>query len=70
MERGNGTAGTAKRGGHLHEAAGIAARVRVGLRGEHMPRLAVAELGRRPGLDDVVDTGAAAADVLDRKSVV
>ena len=46
VERGQRPAGAAKRGRHLDEAAGVAARVGVGLGREHVRGLAVAELRR------------------------
>ncbi len=48
----------------LDEAARVGARVGVRLRGEHVGRLAVAEVARGLGLGDVVDPRGAAADVL------
>src|SRR5829696_764338 len=64
MERGGGAARAPERGRDLDEAAGVAARVGVGAGVEHVPGLAVAEVRGRLGLDDVVDPGAAAADLL------
>ena len=48
----------------LHEAAGVRAREQLRARGEHVGGLAVAEVAGGLGLHDVVDAGAAAADVL------
>ena len=56
--------GPAKRRRHLDEAARVCARVDLGAGREHVRRLAVAELPGSVGLGDVVDPGAAAADVL------
>ena len=64
MEGRQRRAGPAKRRRHLEEAAGIAACVGVGPHVPHARRLAVAELSGRLGLDDVVDPGAAAAELL------
>ena len=49
MQRGQRAPGAAQCRGDLHEAAGVGARVRVGLGGEDVLRLAVAELARRVG---------------------
>src|SRR5207245_1668233 len=46
------------------QATRIGRRVGIGLDREHVPGLALAELERRRGLDEVVDAGAAAADRL------
>ncbi len=64
MERRQRSAGSAERCGHLHQATGVAARVRVGLRREHTARLLLAELGGRLRLHEVVDARAAAAEIL------
>ena len=64
MERGKRTARAAERLRHLHQAAGIGARIRLRARREDVCGLAVAELARGLGLHDVVDPGRAAADVL------
>ena len=56
--------GSPQRGRHLDEAARIAARIRVWPRCMHVFGLSVAELRRGLRFDDVVDPGAAAADVL------
>ena len=57
-------AGAAERGRDLEQAAGVRADVEVGLGREHVRRLAVAERARRLRLDEVVDAGAAAAELL------
>ena len=54
----------AQRLGDLDEAAGVRARVDLRAGGQDLRRLAVAELARGLGLDDVVDPGRAAAEVL------
>ena len=53
-----------QRRGDLEQAAGVRAHVDVGLGREHVRRLPLAERPRRVGLDEVVDPGAAAADLL------
>ena len=65
MERGNRPAGAAQRRGHLHETAGVSARVGLGLGLEDPCR----PCGRRARaaasrLHEVVDAGAAAAELL------
>src|SRR3972149_4914253 len=57
-------AGAMERRAQLDEAARVGARVDVRLRLEYVPRLAVAELARRLRLYEVVDAGAAAAQLL------
>ena len=64
VQRGQRPAGAPERLRHLHEAAGVRARVGVRPGREHVGRLPVAELARRLGLGDVVDPGRAAAEVL------
>jgi hypothetical protein len=64
MGGGKRPAGPAQRRGDLEQAAGIGADVEIGARGEHVSRLAVTERPRRVGLDEVVDPGAAAAQLL------
>src|SRR5437868_5735445 len=64
MERRHRSACTPQRGGDLDETARIAARVRVRPGGQHVRRLALAELPRSGGLEDVVDARTAAADLL------
>src|SRR6185503_20821178 len=51
-------------GGHLERAAGVRGREQIWLRRVDETGLAVAELPRRVRLDQVVDAGAATADVL------
>ncbi len=67
MEYRQRAAGAPERLRELHETAGV--RARDGLRPgrEDVGRLAVAELAGRVGLDDVVDPGGAAAQVLLRR---
>jgi hypothetical protein len=67
MERRHRPFGPAKRSRHLDQAARVAARVGVWLCGEDRPGFAVAEVERRVRLDDVVDSGAAAAQLLVRR---
>src|SRR5918996_6016433 len=64
MERRHGPPGPPERGGDLHQAARVPARVGVRLGGEHLLRLAVAELARGLRLEEVVDPRAPAADLL------
>src|SRR5207253_1756684 len=64
MERRQPSSGAAHGGRDLDEAARVRARVDVGLQGEHVARLAIAELPRGLRLDEVVDPGAPAADRL------
>ena len=64
VERRQGLPHSAERLRHLDETSGIRARVRLRARSEHMSRFAVAELAGCLGLDDVVDPGRAAAEVL------
>src|SRR2546423_9432647 len=54
----------AERRAHLEQAARIRARVDLGLGREDVRGLALAERARRLRLDEVVDAGAAAADLL------
>ena len=61
---GSGLPARSQRRRDLDEAARVGARVDLGLRREDVRRLAVAELPCGVGLGDVVDAGAAAADVL------
>src|SRR2546422_5763595 len=64
MESRSRPAGAAQCGCHLDEAAGVAARIGVREGCEHVRGLAVAELRGGARLDDVVDAGAATADLL------
>ena len=67
MEGGERPSRPAERSRHLDEAAGVPARIRLRARGQHVRRLALAERRRRLRLDDVVDPGTAAADLLLRR---
>ena len=64
MERRQRSLRAAQRSGDLDEAARVRAHVRLRAGRQHVRRLAVAELARRLRLDDVVDPGGAAAEVL------
>src|SRR5438067_10913 len=64
MERRQRAPGSAQGCGNLQQAARVCARVDVGLGREDVLRLAVAELARCLRLREVVDAGAAAADLL------
>ena len=64
MQGGQRPPGAAKRSRDLEQTAGVRAHVDLGLGRDHVPRLAVAELARGVGLHEVVDAGAAAAELL------
>ena len=67
VERRQRAAGSTQRSRHLHEAAWVAARVGVRLGFQDTCGFPIAEVGSGLGLDDVVDPGAAAADLLLRR---
>ena len=64
VQRGKGPPGAPEGLRDLDEAARVRARVDVGAGREHVPCLAVAELAGGLRLDDVVDPGRAAAEIL------
>src|SRR5919108_3500449 len=64
MERGHRLSGATEGRGDLDQAARVAASIHIRSCSKHVPRLAISELPRRLGLEEVVDAGRSAADCL------